>query len=113
MTPVDRRFIDRALSIVEGNLTAPEFCVSVFARKMALSRSQLHRRLTALTGASASAFIRNRRLKKAENLMKQGVHPLSVVARQVGFGSLAYFRKCFKESYGVVPSEYWKGMDEV
>ncbi len=92
--------------VVDKNISNADFSVTIFAEKMNLSRSQLHRRLTGLTGMSASGFIRKLRLKRAVELMKQGVHPLSAVARQAGFNSTSYFMRCFREVYGVTPSSF-------
>ncbi|MCK5149121.1 helix-turn-helix transcriptional regulator [bacterium] len=106
MTPTERLFLRRADSLVHRHLCDSDFSVAVFAEKAGISRSQLHRKLTALTGGSASAFVRIRRLKRAVQLMERGGQPFSVIARQAGFNNMAYFRKCFKEMYRVTPSEY-------
>ncbi|HEX8531976.1 MAG TPA: helix-turn-helix transcriptional regulator, partial [Cytophagales bacterium] len=65
-----------------------------------------HRKLTALTGQSTSDFLRTLRLKRAAQLLTARTGNVSEVAFAVGFNSLAYFSKCFKEQYGVPASEY-------
>ena len=74
-------------------------------RDVGMSRSQLHRKLTALTGQSASEFIRKLRLKRAEELIRKQYGHTAEVAYQVGFNSVSYFIKCFKEVYGKTPTE--------
>ncbi|MCK5149058.1 helix-turn-helix transcriptional regulator [bacterium] len=107
-SPIQRAFLYHAAKTVDVQLTNPDFTVEEFSRLMNLSRSQLFRRLKAATGESVCAFIRSRRLKRALQLMDRGVSPLVKVAREAGFGTDTYFRKCFKDEYGVSPSEYWK-----
>jgi AraC-like DNA-binding protein len=72
---------------------------------MGVSRMQLHRKLKALTDQSATEFIRTVRLKRAAEMLQKGHDNVSQVAYQVGFSSLSYFTKCFKELYGHLPSE--------
>jgi len=75
------------------------------ANKVAMSRSQLHRKLTALLGQSPSDLIRQTRLHRAKSLLEQKAGTPSEIAFQVGFNSHTYFSKCFKEVFGVSPSE--------
>ncbi len=98
-------FIKKLLTIIEQNLDQSEFTVDQLCHELATSRMQLHRKLKALTGHSASSFIRNQRLLRASKLLEVG-EPVSQVAYAVGFSSLSYFTNKFKEQFGVVPSEY-------
>jgi AraC-like DNA-binding protein len=70
-----------------------------------MSRSQLHRKLKALTDQSSSEFIRNIRLKRAAELIKKKFGNTAEVSYEVGFNSVSYFIKCFKEVYGKTPTE--------
>ena len=71
-----------------------------------MCKLQLYRKLNALTGQSPSEFMRNLRLKRAASLISQRSGNISEIAYSVGFNNLSYFAKCFKELYGVPPSEY-------
>jgi AraC-like DNA-binding protein len=71
-----------------------------------LSRVQLYRKITALTGMAVNEMIRKMRLQKAAQLLQQKWGPVSQVAYEVGFSNLSYFSKVFREEYGVLPSEY-------
>jgi len=75
---------------------------------MALSRTQLHRKLRALVNNSCSVFIRTIRLNHAAELLKAKTSSISEVAYDTGFNNLAYFSTAFKEHFGMTPSEYQK-----
>jgi DNA-binding response OmpR family regulator len=104
--PVDERFLQKALSVVEAHLEDSAFDVETFGREIGMSRSHLHRKLTALTSQSPSEFIRTLRIKRAASLLRQQHGNVSEVALAVGFSSLNYFTKCFRDQYGQNPSEY-------
>lgn len=106
VTSADEKFMTRILTIVEDNLGDPEFSSEQFGREVGLSRMQLHRKLTALTGLAAGDFIRVMRLKRAAQLLEGRSGNVSEIAYGVGFNSLSYFGKCFREQFGIAPNEY-------
>lgn len=98
-------FLDKMRDAVSANLTNDQFGVEELARNMGMSRSQLHRKLTTTTGQSVSQFIREYRLERAMDLLRQGDLTAAEVAERVGFGSATYFNTCFNEYYGFTPGE--------
>lgn len=102
------RFIRKALETVDKHLSNSEFTVEQFQDEMAMSRMQLHRKLKALTGFSASEFIRDIRLQRAADLLGQNGINITEVAYSCGFNSSSYFTQRFKEKYGTSPSKYLK-----
>ncbi len=82
------------------------FCVERLHKEIGMSRMELHRMLKALTNQSASDFIRSIRLKRAADLLQQPGIQVAEAAYLSGFGHLSYFARCFKEQFGVLPSEY-------
>jgi signal transduction histidine kinase/DNA-binding response OmpR family regulator len=102
----DERFLQKLMSVVEGNIADADLSVEHLQKEMGISRMQLHRKLKALTDLSATEFIRSIRLKRAAEMLEKGQDNVSQVAYQVGFSSLSYFTKCFKEQYGEIPSVY-------
>jgi signal transduction histidine kinase/DNA-binding response OmpR family regulator len=103
---VDEKFLQKALKIVEENMDETEFSAEKLSTEICVSRAHLHRKLKALTGQSATGFIRSIRLKRAIQLLQQNAGNVSEVAYQTGFNNLSYFTRCFKEEYGVLPSSY-------
>ncbi|MRR18717.1 helix-turn-helix domain-containing protein [bacterium] len=101
----DQLFIARLKEIVLANISKEDFDVEELAREAHLSRSAIHRRLEYLGKRNASHFIREVRLEKAREMLRDGFVTASEVAYKVGFGSPAYFSKCFHEFYGYPPGE--------
>lgn len=98
-------FINQANTIVLDNISNEQFGVSELASLMNMSRSNLLRKIKKHTQLSASQFIRQVRLQRGMELVKQNTMTVSEVSYQVGFGSTSYFIKCFREHYGYPPGE--------
>lgn len=104
-TPGKHPFIKKIEELIEKNLDIEDFNVSVLCREFNLSRSQLHRKAKALSGVGPNKLIRNYRLHRAQEFLKSGKYHIAEVAYKTGFSSPSYFAKCFKELFGVAPSE--------
>ncbi|MBL0742117.1 response regulator transcription factor [Chryseolinea lacunae] len=102
----DDRFMQHVMTVAEKHLENGGFTIAAFAREVGLSRAQLYRRLMAVTGYSANDFMRRLRLQRAAELLKKRVGNVSEVAYRVGFTSLSYFARCFKEQHHHSPSDY-------
>jgi len=104
----DADLLNKLVTIIEDNMETETFSVDRLQREIGMSRMQLHRKLKALTNQSASEFIRSIKLKRAAQLLQQGGIQITEVAYQSGFNHLSYFAKCFKEEFGLSPTEYAK-----
>ncbi len=102
---MDEKFMIKVREIVEKHISEEGFNIEDFSIEVAMSRAQLHRKLKALTGKSASLYIRAIRLAKAKEMIEQQTGNISEIAYSVGFSSPAYFSRCFKEEFGYPPSE--------
>lgn len=99
-------FVQTVRSLVELHLEESEYGVEQLAHDLCMERTGLYKKLTALTGTSPVAFIRNIRLQRAAALLKEGRLTVNEIAERTGFSSPSYFTKCFKKEFGVLPSEY-------
>ena len=102
---MDQLFLDRVLETIEDNLANENFGVEELAHEIGLSRSQLHRKLIALTGQSPGQMIKESRLKKAMEMLQNRVATASEISYKVGFGSPSYFNTCFNEYFGYPPGK--------
>ena len=105
---MDEALLKRAMSIVEKNMDNIEFSTDEFAREMAMSRSNLHLKLKAITGESTIDFIRKVRFNEASKLLKDGRYTVAEVSSMVGFNTPSYFATSFKKYFGCLPTEYIK-----
>ena len=101
-------FVDKLTSIIEKNISNENFSVEILSEEVGLSRAQLHRKVKAITNQAPSEFIRNYRLQRAAELLKQDAGNIAEIAYQVGFSSQAYFTKTFQEIYGLTPLDFKK-----
>jgi signal transduction histidine kinase/DNA-binding response OmpR family regulator len=106
VTSVDEEFLERAIKTVEERMADEEFDMGQFQDAMNMSHSTLFRKLQALTDQSPTVFIRNIRLKRSAQLLREHYGNVASVSYEVGFSNPSYFSKCFKELYGVSPADY-------
>ena len=100
----EEQFVQRFNDIVREHLDDETLSVEVIADKMALSRTQLYRKIKQLTNYSPNEIIRNVRLHEARALLSKGTLSVSEIAYQTGFTSPSYFTKCYTELFGEKPS---------
>jgi len=104
----DEKFLRNLKESVQSNLGNEQFGVESLATSIGISRIQVYRKLQRLTGKNVSQYIREIRLKRAMELLKEDVSNVTEIAYQVGFGSPSYFIKCFHDFYGYPPGEIVK-----
>ncbi|QTD38496.1 response regulator [Polaribacter batillariae] len=104
-TSIDKEFIENLLKNINKNISNPNLSVEELASLLNLSRSQLYRKIKALTGQTVNEFLRRIRLERAKHILENGSANISEACYNVGFSSPSYFAKCFKAHFGVLPSE--------
>jgi two-component system, sensor histidine kinase ChiS len=98
-------YVNKTIQFVIDNLTNEAYSVNELAADLCISRSQLHRKLTTLTGFSATNFIKMVRLEKAKDMLRSNWGNVTEVAYACGFNSQSYFTKSFTEYFGESPSK--------
>ena len=98
-------FLVQLYKEMDEKLDEPELGVDYLCKKMAMSRSTLNRKLKSLLDISTNDLIRQYRLQKAASLLYSGMD-ITTAVYKVGFSSPSYFSQCFKEQYGITPSDY-------
>lgn len=101
-------FLFRLQQVVDKHLDQSDFGVEDLSRELYMSRTQVHRKIKALTGLSTTIFVRNYKLSKSLSMLKEIDKSVSEVAYELGFSSPAYFSKCFSEWSGKSPSAVQK-----
>lgn len=103
---LDKAFLNKVKEAIEKNLGDETFSVEQLASKVALSRSQLHRKLCGLVNHTPGEFILAVRLEHAAYMIKQNTGSISEIAYSTGFNTPNYFAKCFRKKFGCSPTEY-------
>jgi AraC-like DNA-binding protein len=106
--PSDQIFITKLTEIIQSNLEKENFGVNELARASGMTSSSLRRKLSSVSEKSINQLIREVRLQKAIEILQQQNATASEVAYKVGFGSPAYFNKCFHDFFGYPPGEVKK-----
>lgn len=107
-TKVDETFLLNITEIIESNITNVDFSVEELSQLMAMSRSNLHRKLKGVSGLAPNDFIRLIKLKRAVKLMSDGENRINEICYLVGFNTPSYFAKCFHKQFGVLPKDFIK-----
>ncbi|MDD4516753.1 hybrid sensor histidine kinase/response regulator transcription factor [Massilibacteroides sp.] len=106
VSSLDEKLIHKALEYTEKHLSDPDYSVEELSRELGMSRVHLYKKLSSLTGKTPIEFIRIIRLKRAAQLLEESQLTVSEIAYEVGFNNPKYFRKYFKDEFGVLPSQY-------
>ncbi|MEM7102052.1 MAG: two-component regulator propeller domain-containing protein [Bacteroidota bacterium] len=105
---LEDQFVEKVKKNVESHIDDFDFTMDKFCKEVGLSHSQLHRKLVALTGLSATKFIRYIRLNKAKDLLLDPDMTITAVAFDTGFNDPGYFGRIFKKEFGMTPGEWQK-----
>ena len=101
----DQKFLKKAISVVEANISDTLFNVDKMAVEMNMSRTNFHESKS-ITGFPPGELIRSIRLRKAAKLISARVDSATQIAQLVGFDDYSHFSKTFKKHFGVSPTQY-------
>lgn len=104
----DETFLVQITEIIEANIEDINFSVEELSLQLAMSRSNLHRKVKGISGLAPNDFIRLVRLKKAVKLMSAGENRINEICYLVGFNTPSYFAKCFQKQFGILPKDFTK-----
>lgn len=99
-------FINEVVKVVQAHIDDSNFGPTELAKAMAMSDSQLYRKLKAISNTSTAIFIRQVRLEKAKDLLKTTDLTISEIAYATGFNDPNWFSKTFKDEFQASPSNF-------
>ena len=108
LSRLDREFLDRLNGIIADNIMSQDLDLPFVTRQMAMSHSTFYRKVKALTGKTATEYIRTFRLRQSYRLLESGDYNVGEAAAMTGFNQMAHFREVFKREFGILPSEVMK-----
>lgn len=101
----NEKFMEHLQELIDKHLDNPEFSIEMLSSELGISRAQLFRKVKAMTGVTPVDLIRQIRLQKAKQMLRQTDLSVSEIAYSVGFTSSSYFAKCYKDFFGVAPKD--------
>lgn len=106
---MDKKIMDTVMDIIEKNIDNPDFSISTFSSELGMGRTAMFNKIKAITGQTPNMLVLNTRLTRSAVLLV-GRQELNIgeISDMVGFSSMAYFSKCFKERYGESPMAWRK-----
>ena len=99
-------FLAKLLNVMEKHMDNNTLTVDELVEEMSMGRTVFFNKLKSMTGLSPVEFIREMRIKRAAQLLQEHKYNITEVTYMVGMNDSRYFSKCFKNTYGVTPSEY-------
>lgn len=106
---IDKEIMNKVTDILEKNISNPDFSIDALATEMGMSRTILFSKIKAITAQTPNELISTVRLKRAAFLLRNNPEMnITEISESVGFNSLRYFSKCFKEKYDQTPSVFRK-----
>ncbi len=105
LTDIDQEFIEKAITVVQQNISSPQLDVEFLASELCMSRSTLTRKLRSVTGDTPLDFIKSVKLKHAYRLLQQHRYSVIEVIEAVGYNDRHTFSQSFKDMFGVTPSK--------
>ena len=106
---IEDQFLQKLRSLVEDNLSNPRLSQDYICQQMGMSRTNLYRKLMALTNLSLTLYIRDLRLQKAQRMLLASSYNISEIAYECGFDDPKYFSRVFSEVFGAPPSTWREG----
>ena len=109
---LDHEFLEKLDAVIDKHMSDADFGADDFAGEMALGRTIFFRKVKGVTGFSPKEYLRIRRMKRAAALLAEGRLTVQAVAYQVGISDPFYFSRCFKQQFGMTPTEYVRKVRE-
>jgi len=105
----DSAFLTKLDALICSELDNTALDIPMICTRMHFSPKQMQRKLRTLTGLTPTEYLRQKRLRRAEEILLQG-KSVSCTAYATGFASQSYFTTCFKKWAGETPRAWQKRM---
>ncbi len=102
---LDEQFLLDVRKHILASMAEENFGPEWLASKLSISRSQLDRKIKALTGYSTSLYLRRLRLEEARNWLENSSDRISDIAYRCGYQKPSNFSRDFKKTFDISPSE--------
>ena len=108
-TPMQQKFenelLEQIILYINENIFT-SFNVEDLCDQFAISRSSLQSLFKANLNIAPKEYISNLKLQKSKELIKESKYTISEIASMLGFSSIHYFSRRFKQKFDINPTEY-------
>lgn len=111
-TKGDEMFLEKLQNLINERLDDPELGVEYLADRMNMSRPTLYRKIKSISSLSSNELINITRLKKAAELLSEGILKIYEISERVGFSSYKHFGRTFSKQFGMSPKDYVQSRQE-
>ena len=108
ISDLDKHFLQKAISVIEDNLSNEDFTINDLTAEIAMSRSVFYKKLKAITQQNPHELIRDIKMKKAAELLRENKYTIAEISYMIGFSNPKYFSTAFKSFFGVSPSRFFE-----
>lgn len=105
----EEKLVEKLLKAIDKNMDNLDYTVDQMASDIAMSRASLYKKTQQMLGITPNEFLRNVRLKQAARLLAETSVPVNQISLMVGFQTSRYFSQCFRQMFGMTPTEYRSG----
>lgn len=102
----DELFLEKLHETINKNISNLNLDVELLAEKMNMSRPTLYRKIKSISDLSPNELINLARLKKAAELLSEGMMKIYEISEVVGYSSQSHFGRNFSKQFGMSPSDY-------
>lgn len=102
----DEQFLERIQTVIDKNINNPDLDVEHLAENMNMSRPTLYRKIKSISNLTPNELINVSRLKRAAELLSEGVLKVYEISEMVGYSSQTHFGRVFSRQFGMSPTEY-------
>ena len=102
----EEALVEKMLKAIADNMDDLDYTVDMMARDVGMSRASLYKKTQQMLGITPNDFLRNVRLKHAARLLVETDEPVNQISLMVGFQTSRYFSQCFRQTFGMTPTEY-------
>ncbi len=102
------KFLQTLTDIVLMEIQNPDLSTALIAENLAISVSQLNRKMNSITGKSTMSYVLQVKLNKAKKMLQNSPESMADVAHACGFYDQNYFSRIFKKEFGITPTQYMK-----
>lgn len=102
----ERMFISKLDAVIEKHMSDENLSYVTVAEQLCIGKQSLNIKVKSILGVTVSNYIMLCRLFASIPLLSQDDSRVNVVCFKVGFNTPSYFAKCFKNAFGMLPSEF-------